>query len=213
VGGDHGPRGAGLSPQVSFTDATLLYASLARLQGRRFQPALRPRAVSDTAATYEPEYIDAFEIGSKNTLLGSTLQANITAFFYDYEGLQISKNVNRTSFNENADAEIYGLESEFLFAPDAHWRFNANIAYLHTEVRDFASVDTRDPTAGRIDVTLIKDNLNASNCVIEHNGAPGARRGTLNAAAGCSRPCLRPTPSPTAWQWTSPATSRSTPRS
>ena len=39
-------------------------------------------------------------------------------------------------------SEIYGIESEFLFAPGERWRFNANIAYLHTEVKDFASVDT-----------------------------------------------------------------------
>ena len=173
------------SPDVSFTDATLLYASYSRgYKGGGFNPPFDRALFPDTAATYEPEYINAFEIGSKNTLLGSTLQANITAFFYDYEGLQISKIVNRTSFNENADAEIYGLESEFLFAPDAHWRFNANIAYLHTEVKDFASVDTRDPTAGRSDVTLIKDNLNASNCVIEHNGAPAPGVPPLNSCSG-----------------------------
>ncbi|MBK8993629.1 MAG: TonB-dependent receptor [Gammaproteobacteria bacterium] len=173
------------SPQVSLTDATLLYASYSRgYKGGGFNPPFDRALFPDTAATYEPEYIDAFEIGAKNTLLDNTLQANITAFFYDYEGLQVSKIVNRTSFNENADAEIYGLESEFLFAPDEHWRFNANIAYLHTEVKDFASVDTRDPTAGRSDVTLIKDNLNASNCVINHNGAPAPGVAQLNSCSG-----------------------------
>lgn len=170
---------------MSFTDATLLYASYSRgYKGGGFNPPFDRALFPDTAATYEPEYIDAFEIGAKNTLLDNTLQANITAFFYDYEGLQVSKIVNRTSFNENADAEIYGLESEFLFAPDEHWRFNANIAYLHTEVKDFASVDTRDPTAGRSDVTLIKDNLNASNCVINHNGAPAPGVAQLNSCSG-----------------------------
>ena len=68
--------------------------------------------------------------------------------------------------NENTDAEIYGVESELVFAPDEHWLLNANIAYLHSEATDFTSVDSRDPTDGRSDVTLIKDLSNASNCVV-----------------------------------------------
>jgi outer membrane receptor protein involved in Fe transport len=109
--------------------------------------------------------VDAYEIGIKNTLFDNTLQANFSAFYYDYQDMQISKIVNRTSFNENTDAEIYGLEAELVFAPDQHWLFNANLAYLHSEAKDFTSIDTRDPTAGRDDVTLIKDLTNAANCV------------------------------------------------
>ena len=52
-----------------------------------------------------------------------------------------------------------------MFAPSPRWILNANLAYLNTEVKDFESVDTRDPTAGRNDVTLLKDLTNGSNCV------------------------------------------------
>jgi outer membrane receptor protein involved in Fe transport len=109
--------------------------------------------------------VDAFEIGSKNVFFDGTLQANATAFFYDYEDLQVSKIVNRTSFNENTDAEIYGLEVELMWAPVDQWLLNANIAYLKTEIQDFQSIDPRDPSGGRPDVTVIKDLTNASNCV------------------------------------------------
>jgi outer membrane receptor protein involved in Fe transport len=109
--------------------------------------------------------VDAFEIGSKNIFFNGTLQANATLFFYDYEDLQVSKIVNRTSFNENTDAEIFGLEAEFVWAPTDQWMFNANIAYLDTEIQDFESIDPRDPSAGRDDVTIVKDLTNASNCV------------------------------------------------
>ncbi len=154
-------------------DGTLAYASYSRgYKGGGFNPPFDPLQFPDQQATFEPEFVDAFEIGVKNTLLDNTLQANFTAFFYDYQDMQISKIVNRTSFNENTDAEIYGFEAEFAFAPDQHWLLNANFAYLHSEARDFRSVDTRDPTAGRDDVTLIKDLSNASNCVVHHNGAP-----------------------------------------
>jgi outer membrane receptor protein involved in Fe transport len=155
------------------TDESLAYVSYSRgYKGGGFNPPFDPLDFPGTATTFEPEFVDSFEIGIKNTLFESTLQANFTAFFYDYQDMQISKIVNRTSFNENTDAEIYGLETELLFAPDEHWMLNANIAYLHSEAKDFESVDTRDPTNGATDVTLIKDISNASNCVIHHNGAP-----------------------------------------
>jgi outer membrane receptor protein involved in Fe transport len=95
--------------------------------------------------------------------------------------------VNRTSFNENTDAEIYGLESEFVFAPTASWLLNANVSLLHTAIRNFAAVDTRDPSQGRSDTTLVKDNSNASNCVVFHNGAPAPDMPRLN---DCTSPSL-----------------------
>jgi outer membrane receptor protein involved in Fe transport len=157
----------------ALSDETLLYASFSRgYKGGGFNPPFDPQQFPDQKPDFEPEFVNAFEIGAENTLFDNRLQANFSAFFYDYQDMQISKIVNRTSFNENTDAEIYGFEAEALFVPDIRWMFNANLAYLHTEVGDFRSVDTRDPTAGRGDVTLIKDVSNTSNCVVHHNGAP-----------------------------------------
>jgi iron complex outermembrane recepter protein len=148
------------------SEDSLLYASFSRgYKGGGFNPPFDPFDFPGQSAEFEPEFVNAYEIGMKNTLLDSTLQANFTAFLYDYKDMQISKIVNRTSFNENTDAEIYGAEAEFVYAPTANWLFNANMAYLHTETKDFSSVDTRDPTNGQDDVTLIKDLGNASNCV------------------------------------------------
>lgn len=146
---------------------TLAYASFSRgYKGGGFNPPFDPLDFPSQEATFEPEFVNAWEAGVKNTLLDNTLQANFSAFFYDYKGMQTSKIVNRTSFNENTDAEIYGVEAEFIYAPTPAWQFNANLSYLHTEVTDFESIDPRDPSAGRDDVTLIKDNTTAVNCVV-----------------------------------------------
>ncbi|HEY7776171.1 MAG TPA: TonB-dependent receptor [Kineobactrum sp.] len=145
---------------------TLAYVSYSRgYKGGGFNPPFDPDDFPGQEADFKPEFVDAIEIGVKNTLLNNTLQANFSAFFYDYTDMQISKIVNRTSFNENTDAEIYGGEAELVFVPGSRWLLNANIAYLNSTVKGFESVDTRDPTAGRTDVTLIKDLSNASNCV------------------------------------------------
>ncbi len=176
------------SPQLDWSDATLFYGSYSRgYKGGGFNPAFDPREFPDTAATFEPEFVNAFEIGSKNQLLDNRLQANLTAFYYDYSDLQISRVLNRTSFNENTDAEIYGLESEFMFAPTSSWLLNANLSLLQTAIRDFQAVDTRDPTQGNSGTTLIKDNTNASNCVVFHNGAPAPDLPQLNS---CASPVL-----------------------
>ena len=167
----------------SVSDDTLAYASFSRgYKGGGFNPPFDRTEFPDQQETFEPEFVDAIEIGVKNTLLDNTLQANLTAFFYDYTDMQISKIVNRTSFNENTDAEIYGAEAEFVWAPTNNWLFNANFSYVHSEVQDFISVDARDPAAGRDpliqqlsglpapdpadEVTTIKSLDNASNCVV-----------------------------------------------
>jgi iron complex outermembrane receptor protein len=96
-------------------------------------------------ADFEPEYINSVEFGVKSRLLNNTVQANVTAFYYDYEGLQVAKILNQTALNENVDSEIYGMEGEFLWAPTEHWRFSANLSYLSTEIGDFQTFDPADP--------------------------------------------------------------------
>ena len=46
-------------------------------------------------ATFKPEFIDAFELGSKNTLLDGALTLNGDVFYYNYENYQISEIVDR----------------------------------------------------------------------------------------------------------------------
>jgi outer membrane receptor protein involved in Fe transport len=150
----------------AINDNSLLYGSFSRgYKGGGFNPPFNAAEFPGQKPDFEPEFVDAWEIGMKNTWLDNRLQANFSAFLYDYTDMQISQIINRTSFNQNTDAEIWGGEAEFVFAPTINWLFNANFAYLKTEIQNFSSLDTRDPTNGRSDVTLIKDLSNASNCV------------------------------------------------
>jgi outer membrane receptor protein involved in Fe transport len=169
-------------PELSFTDDTLIYASYSRgYKGGGVNPAFDPRLfVAPT--TFAPETINAFEIGTKNRFLDDRLQANLTAFYYDYKGLQVSRIINRTSFNDNTDAEVYGLEGEFLFQATPNWLFNASASYLHTSIKGLQLTDTRDPSNGRNDTVIIKDITNASNCVVTPTATlpPGSAAGLVN---------------------------------
>ena len=74
--------------------------------------------------TFKPEFIDAFELGSKNTLLDGALTFNADVFYYNYENYQISRIVDRTSINDNFDAHVKGAEVESTWEPIPGLRFN-----------------------------------------------------------------------------------------
>ena len=96
------------TPKLDFTDQTLVYASYSH--GYKAGGANPPGAVliafqsgdveePDHPLTFKPEFIDAFEVGSKNTLLDGALTLNADVFYYNYENYQISEIVDRTSIN------------------------------------------------------------------------------------------------------------------
>jgi iron complex outermembrane recepter protein len=119
-----------------------------------------------TPEVFDPEFVNALEVGSKNIFAGGRVQANLTAFYYDYDALQVSKIVARTSVNENVDANIYGFEGEFVFSPVTDLLIDANFAYLKTKIKDFSSIDPRDPSNGDPSWTVLKDIGDGSNCVL-----------------------------------------------
>ena len=118
--------------------------------------------------TFEPEFVDALEIGAKNTLLEGALQFNAGAFFYDYRDYQVSQIRDRTAVNENFDATIWGLEFQSVFAPSRDFQVIANIGYLDTKIADGEeSIDIMDRTAGNEDFILAKAWFQLpSNCIV-----------------------------------------------
>lgn len=172
------------APDLSFTDETLLYASYSLgFKSGGLNPPVDSALFGQTPATFDNEDIGAWEIGTKNTLADGRVQANMNLFYYDYSGLQIGKIVNRTSLNENTDAEIYGFEGEFVFAPTANWLLNATVAWLKTELGDTDTVDPRDPVQGRTDVSLVKDPTTTANCAVGFGGNVPVGQNPAMAAA------------------------------
>ena len=152
-------------PELSFTNQSLIYAFYSRgYKAGGLNPACSQNC-SGLNATFEPEFINAYEIGSKNTLLDGTLQLNGTFFMYDYTGYQVSKIVNRTSINENIDAKVKGIELESIWNPIQPLRFNAAIGWLESEITGGSSIDTFDRTQGDPNLMIVKAS-NAANCVV-----------------------------------------------
>jgi iron complex outermembrane recepter protein len=148
------------------SDDSLIYASYSRgYKSGGINPPLSP--IFAVQESFNPEIINALEIGSKNTFAGGLFSFNATAFYYKYKGLQLSRIVARTSVNDNVDADIYGLELESIIRPDDRLAINMGFSYLNTKVtEDKLLGNPRDPSGGRSDAVIIKDITNASNCAV-----------------------------------------------
>jgi iron complex outermembrane receptor protein len=164
------------SPHLDFTDQTLFYGSFAR--GYKAGGANPPGAslyaygagvsgVPTHPLTFEPEYINAFELGSKNTALDGAITFNASMFYYDYKGYQISEIVDRTSINLNFDATVKGAELEATYEPLPGLKFHFAGGYEHTRLADGSnSVDLIDRTAGHTDWLVMKPFVTqSSNCI------------------------------------------------
>ncbi|MGF1545181.1 MAG: TonB-dependent receptor [Parvularculaceae bacterium] len=129
-------------------------------------------AIADVPLTYDAEFINSIEVGAKTNLFDGLLQANLTGFYYDYSGLQVSQIIGNTSVNANIDATIFGVEAEFVLRPTDALTINWNLGYLNTDIGEFDTVDVRNPTQFQPGLDLIADITNGQNCVIDNNGAP-----------------------------------------
>ncbi|MBY9065491.1 TonB-dependent receptor [Hyphomonas sp. WL0036] len=166
-----GRAGLDWRPDLGFTDDTLIYGFYSRgYKGGGInppQPADNPNAFNQF---FDPEFINSYEIGTKNTLANGSLQLNATGFYYDYQGYQITQIINRTSVNFNIDSKIKGLEIESIWNPVSTLVLNTNIGLLDSEIGDVYSIDVLDRTNGRADLVALKNTSNYTNCVISAQG-------------------------------------------
>ncbi len=170
-------------PDLAFTDETLLYASYARgykAGGANPPPAGvalnvntgndRPDPSDTHPPTFDAEYVDAFELGSKNTLFDGRVTANVAAFYYDYKGYQLSQIVDRSAITKNFDADVWGVEIEADWRPVENFRLGLKLGYEDTKVADGQSaVDVMDRSNGN-QLDYLKDE--DGGLVLDNNGDP-----------------------------------------
>jgi outer membrane receptor protein involved in Fe transport len=182
---------ANWTPKVEFTDSTMVYASYSRgYKAGGANPGIEPGYGLGllVPSTYGPETINAYEVGTKNQVLGNSLQINGDVYYYDYNGLQVSSIEDNTSVNQNINAKIWGEEGNLLWVPSDRWQFGFNIAAEQMNING-SEVDPRNPTGGDPHTLLVKDDTisadTGSNCVLYYSGAfPGLPAGYTAPAAG-----------------------------
>jgi iron complex outermembrane receptor protein len=103
----------------------------------------------------QPEFVDAYEFGLKKTF-GHSFQANLAAFYYNYQNDQIPLAVQpaigaATTFVFNVPSvHTYGVELETIWRPIDPLTLSVNYAFLSAKIASTGGIcfaDTNDPQA------------------------------------------------------------------
>lgn len=130
-----------------FTPDLLGYASFSR--GYK-AGGINPGEIGVETRGFDPEFLDAFEVGLKGSTIDGALTGSISAFYYDYKDLQIGQVSQTAALTVNTDATVWGVEAEFAARPSERFQVDGSFSYLNTQVKDFASVDESDPLASAL---------------------------------------------------------------
>ena len=108
------------------------------------------------SAPYNEEKITAYEFGSKNRFLDGLLQANISAYYYDYQDMQLSTVLNNELVTTNAGkADIKGIDLELLARPIEALILSATLSRTNA---NFAEYSADDPTVAGIAEEVLDGN-------------------------------------------------------
>lgn len=95
--------------------------------------------------TFDPETVDSFEVGLKSQFLDQRAQVNVSAFYNDYQDLQVNFLVFTLFTTDNAaEATIQGIEVESTFIPADNLTLNANVTWLDAEFDEYQFSPTVD---------------------------------------------------------------------
>lgn len=121
-------------------------------------------------SSFKPEYLTAFELGSRNRFLGNTLQVNAELFYWKLKDQQISyvgfNSLAQVTFlTANAGkAHMYGADLDVIWKATSNDTFHVGMEYLESEYDEFTrtvpslavltttgcAVSGYDPTPGSV---------------------------------------------------------------
>lgn len=122
-----------IGAQIDIAPAAMAYAT--------FQNGFKAGGYSSTVCDNQflPEKVSSLEAGLKGNYFDNALRLNISAFYYDYENMQLLRTFNPTpttisSIIDNAaSAKLWGGEFEASAVLDPAWRADLAIGYVHSE--------------------------------------------------------------------------------
>ena len=127
-------------------DDTLFYASVSR----GFKSGTTPINAANLARQNAPvvqERLTAYEAGIKATLADRAVQANLSAFYYDYRDKQISTYfadpiyTALSRLDNVPESEAYGVEGELTVRPAQGLSVTANALWLQTRINQYSGTN------------------------------------------------------------------------
>ncbi|MEL7447164.1 MAG: TonB-dependent receptor, partial [Pseudomonadota bacterium] len=124
------------------SDDVLGYASFSR--GYK-AGGINPGEAGADVRGFDPEFLNAYEVGLKGGTSDGSFNASVAAFYYDYEGLQLGQTTPTSALTVNSDAKVWGVEAEFAIRPSSRFQVDGSVSYLNSEIVGFESIDETDP--------------------------------------------------------------------
>ncbi|MCB2050147.1 MAG: TonB-dependent receptor [Novosphingobium sp.] len=156
------------TPKVTLSydsaDAGLFYATYSRgfkSGGFDFPASKINPLTGEPVSTLKPEVLDMFEVGWKATLFDRKVRINASAFYYDYQDLQVTRAASDpdtgavVNLTENATtAKIKGIDLDLSWAITRELTLDASMNVLDSKYGDYVtigqllnSIATDNPTA------------------------------------------------------------------
>jgi iron complex outermembrane receptor protein len=130
------------SAEYDVTDTSMIYVSYS--EGFKSGGA----NYADCNPPWNPETIEAKEIGYKASFADGSTSLRAALFFYDYADFQVLQVLDLAGIVKNAgDADISGLEVELTSAWGENWTINTGMTLLETEYGFFLNTDGLRPGA------------------------------------------------------------------
>jgi iron complex outermembrane receptor protein len=137
------------SLSYQFTDDLMAYASYSKgFKGGGFSMRYFPAVVpppgltpDDIIGYADPETAISYEVGFKSELLDNRLRVNASAFYVDYEDLQVTLNVNLggpltvPTLTNAGTASIKGVELEVVALPTDWLEIQASLGYMDAKYK------------------------------------------------------------------------------
>lgn len=155
VGPDASKSWSKFTPKIGLdyrpTDDLMVYGSWSR--GYR-SGGFNGRGLSPVSSTtpYDPETVDAYEVGVKSEFLDRKVALNIAAFYTKYSDIQQSTTVtlaggvgNETIVTNAASAKIKGIEADLTLRPFQALTINSSLGYTDSK---FGGFITSQPVTG-----------------------------------------------------------------
>lgn len=92
-----------------------------------------------TEPSYQPEEIDAYEVGMKADLFDRRLRVNPSVFYYDYQNIQVPivNAAGGLGITNGPNAEVWGAEVEAEAVVTDNFRINFGLTYLDDRFGDY----------------------------------------------------------------------------
>jgi len=101
------------------------------------------------AAPYDPETLDAYEVGAKTEFADSRVSVNVAAFYYDYKNIQVSRYANGNILIYNgAGAKLYGLDLDARMQLTPEFSLTGGVSAVHHRYSEFPNADITTPLPG-----------------------------------------------------------------